>query len=83
MRIVVPMIVMVFAGIALGGGGSTLYWSGVVNRQFHAQAEWKKIVDKQSEAIELQRNTIRQQGEALVRLTAATDNYLAATRLPR
>jgi hypothetical protein len=83
MRIVGLMLIMLIAGLALGSGGSTLYWSGQMDRQFKAQKEWKGLVDKQGETIEMQRDTIKQQGDALRRLTAATDGLLAATRPPR
>lgn len=73
MRIVLPMLAMLVAGLALGGGGSTLYCSGQMTRQFKAQAEWKGLVDKQTV-------TIREQSEALRKLTAATDQFFEAKR---
>lgn len=48
MRIVPPMLIMLVAGLILGSGISTLYWSAQMDRQFRRQAEWKAIVDKQS-----------------------------------
>lgn len=79
MRIALPILSML-VGLALGGGGMTLYWSGQMKRQFSAQAEWKSLVDKQSSAIQAQRVTINDQSDALQKLTSATDRLIAETR---
>lgn len=46
MRILFPMMIMLIAGLALGGGSMTLYWSSVVDRGFSTQAQWKNIADQ-------------------------------------
>ncbi len=43
-RIAAALIILPLAGVAFGAGISTLYWSGQMERQFRAQAEWKRIV---------------------------------------
>lgn len=73
MRIILPMIVMLISGLALGSGATTLYWSGQMTRQFQAQAEWKAIVDKQ-------KVILKEQSDALRNLTVATGRLIEATR---
>lgn len=70
MRIVLPMLTMLIAGLAFGSGTSTLYWSGQMDRQFHQQSQWKALVEKQGRTITEQGNVIREQGDALRNLTA-------------
>lgn len=70
---VLPMLVMLISGLSLGAGGSTLYWSSRMDRQFTQQAQWKAMVDKQGV-------TIREQSDALRNLTAATQRLMNATR---
>lgn len=77
------MLLMLIAGLAIGSVGSTLYWSGQMDRQFKAQAEWKTLVDKQSAVMKDQGSAIRLQDAALRKLTAATDEFFEARRLPR
>jgi hypothetical protein len=50
MKIIFPMFIMLIAGLSLGAGSMTLYWSGVADHGFKAQAEWKRLVEKSNDS---------------------------------
>lgn len=46
MKIVLPMMAMLVAGLALGFGGASLMWSGMVSRAHAGNKDWQVITQR-------------------------------------